>query len=246
MAYAKTVAINLCRFAVASATAMGTGAPAEAANYVVGPVSYSMLGSNNVNSTPSSLVFAPFNAPVPASNLTAVRLFSNSTGTFGGTAALVNLNPAAGTNYSFTGTPFFRFSNNQSLAGTAAQGILTPSFTSSGIGTVAFSSVSGGYPGANFTTSVIPVNTNALRTYFTTGSPTIDFYNIAYSVNSGPTAGATDFSTATFSGQLYVAYEYSPVPAPAVVTGAVAAFAFTRRLKAQSKRIHDLRNSVKL
>lgn len=240
--------MSLSGLAVAGAALLVSSAPAEAVTYVTLPVSYSMTGTNAANSTPASLVFAPFSVPgVPASNLTAVRIHSTSTGTYGGTASLVSLNAGGSTTFSFSGTPLFRFSNNQSLSGDTVAGTLTPNTTGSGIGTTVVASVSGVYPGVNFTSSAIPVNTPTLQTYFTTGSPTINFYRIDYAVNSGPPAGATDFSTATFTGQLYLSYEYTPanVPAPTAIAGAAAAFAYTRRLKAQSKRIRALRNSVK-
>lgn len=250
MAHVKTVVIKLSGIAAASAAILVSGAPAEAVTYTqtVGPVSYSMLGTNQANSNPPSLVFAPFNVQgVPASNLTAVRLSQTSTGTYGGTASLVNLNAGAGTTFSFSGTPTFRFSNNQTLVGDSVGGTLTPNSTGAGVGTVVNASVSGAYPGAKFLSS--PVNssvtvTPSLLTYFTSGSPTINFYRIDYAVTSGPTSGATDFSTATFSGQLYLTYEYDAVPAPTAIAGTAAAFAYTRRLKTQSKRIRALRNSV--
>jgi hypothetical protein len=157
----------------------------------------------------------------------------------------VSFNAGGSTTFSFSGTPVFRFSNNQSLTGDTVAGTLTPNTTGAGVGTTVVASVSGVYPGTNFTSSAIPVNTPTLQTYFTTGSPTINFYRIDYAVTSGPPAGATDFSTATFNGQLYLSYEYTNVPAPTAITGAAAAFAYTRRLKAQSKRIRTLRNSVK-
>ncbi len=252
MAHVKTVVVSLSGLAVAGAALLVSSAPAEAVTYVTGPVSYSMTGTDAANSTPANLVFAPFNVPgVPASNLTAVRIHSTSTGNFGGTATLVGLNTSGSTTFSFSGTPFFQFSNNQSLTGQTVAGTLTPNTTSAGPATVISALVSGVYPGVSFTTSAVPINTPTLQTYFTTGSPTINLYRIDYAATSGPVVGATGFSTATFNGQLYLSYEYTPgpgpdpVPAPTAIAGAAAAFAYTRRLKAQSKRIRTLRNSVK-
>ncbi|MFN5192895.1 MAG: hypothetical protein ACK5E6_00510 [Cyanobacteriota bacterium] len=252
MAQSSLIASKISSLLAAGTALLVSAAPANAVNIYtqnVGPVAYSMLGTDSANnSSPPSLSFAPFVPPSgwTVDKLVSVRISTLTTGTFGGSASLVSLDGSNITSFTIRGTPTFRFSNNQSLSGASASGILTPNTTSPGIGSVTNATVSGGYSSSNYAGSSIAITDSNLRSYFTTGNPTIDVYKIVYSSAQSPNPGATSFASTTFNGNLYISYQYEDVPAPSVMAGAAVAFAYTRRLRVQSKRIRSLRGSAKL
>jgi hypothetical protein len=226
---------------VGGITAFAATAPAQAnlAYQTVGPVSFSTSGTA-ANTT--SLVFAPFTAG-PQATLTGIRI-SGSTptsmlpGAFSQNASLAKLSGAART-FTGTGTPSFMFSNGSNLAGTASAFNLSPNVVS-GPGTQGvISTLSGNYVGSF---SSLTTNTFPLQTYFSSGTPTINSYMTAYTFTSTPAGGLAtvdldpaDGTSAVFSGQVYLTYEYdlgtAKVPAPLPILGAGAAFGFTRKLR---------------
>jgi hypothetical protein len=216
---------------------------------VVGPVGYTINGA-----TPASVsISIPrfFNlAGVPSSNLSAVKLSSATTGAFSGTALLINAGSGT-TSYSFTSSPSFTFSNGSILSGAAQPGSLSPSSLAPGAPNTS-ASLSGSYSGSGYSGSSITVDNQALIDYFTgtgssSGNPVITTAFAGYAASYAPPGdGASNFNNAIFSGNLYVAYEYVDVPAPSAIAGAAAAFAYTRRMKDQSKRIRCLSKSFKV
>jgi hypothetical protein len=217
---------------VAGMAAASTASPAPARAVILTqdttPVPFNISGSQtaiNPNTTP--LNFNPFTAST-SSTLTGVQVKFVPDPVFGGTVQLANGSaPLA----SFVGTasPSFTFSSpGLSTTGSASLLTLNPSsFTGP-----AFvpATVSGPYLG---TTSPLAAATLPLQAYFTS-APTINSYYANWSIVGIPTGGATDLNSATFSGQIYLSYQYTspdPVPGPLPILGAGAAFGFSRKLR---------------
>lgn len=194
------------------------------------PVPFNISGSQtaiNPNTTP--LNFNPFTASAPTT-LTAVQVKFVVDPVFGGTVQLANGSTSPASFTTSTASPSFTFSTTPSLSTTGSASLLTlnpSSFTGPAFVTA---TVSGPYLG---TTSPLAAATPSLQAYFAS-APAINSYYANWSIVGIPTGGATDLNSATFSGQIYLSYQYTspdPVPGPLPILGAGAAFGFSRKLR---------------
>jgi hypothetical protein len=217
-------------------TVVACAAPAHAvlATQTVGPVSFSTSGTAiSTSTTPSS--FPGFNTSLGTlSGVKVTNAAGNAfTGTFSGNGAIGNIFGSTTRVYTLTAFPAFSFSNSSSISGTPAPVTISPN----SIPPNTLTTLSGNYSG---TTTSITTNTPVLKSYFS-GSPAISSYLTSYSFSSVPSGGASTVEPegvtwATFSGNIWLTYEYEAAPtietpSPLPLLGAGAAFMFSRKLR---------------
>jgi hypothetical protein len=215
---------------------VAAAAPAHAvmATQTVGPVSFSTSGTAaSTSTTPTS--FPGFNTSL--GTLTGVKITNAAgnafVGTFSGNGAIGNLFGSTVRTYTLTAFPTFSFSNSSSVAGTPAPVTISPN----SLPPNALTALSGNYSG---TTTSVSTNTPILKSYFS-GTPAISSYVTNYTFTSSPTGGLSTVEPegatwATFSGNIWLTYEYDAAPAaqtpgPLPLLGAGAAFMFSRKLR---------------
>ena len=213
---------------------VAAAAPAHAvlATQTVGPVSFSTSGTA-ASTTPIS--FLGFNSSL--GSLSGVKITNAAgnafVGTFSGNGAIGNLFGSTVRTYTLTAFPTFSFSNSSNAAGTPAPVTISPN----SVPPNTLTALSGSYSG---TTTSIATNTAILRSYFS-GAPAISSYVTSYTFASSPTGGSSTLEPegatwATFSGNIWLTYEYGAAPAaqtpgPLPLLGAGAAFMFSRKLR---------------
>lgn len=196
-----------------------------------GPLNFSTSGTD-VNNTP--LVFPAFTA-APPSQLDAVKLVFQNTSF--SQNALIGKTSGANRTFTASAIPTFTFGNGSTPGMTSSPVTLTPNLvTGAGVQTVV-STLSGAYSG---TVTAAPANTVALQSYFTQTGVAVTSYSTAYSFMSSPVGGfgsadldPADGTSAVFSGQVFIEYQYVPGPLP--LLGAGAAFGWSRRLRKRIK-----------
>jgi hypothetical protein len=203
-------------------------APAQAMFIqTVGPVSFSTEATSPTpTNIPPSIPIPGFSASAP-SNLVSWRVVLKNT-KFQDDLAIVNTGLSNLSNpFTVEASPTFTFSDpSQTSAGTQAQIAVTPSTIGPSLSFIT-STASGPYSGFFGAKSV--VGNAPVQAYFV-AAPVINDYFVSYTVKFSPIfGGPATVNPVTFSGDLYVEYEYVPGPLP--LLGAGAAFGWSRRMR---------------
>ena len=237
--FVKIYKVNLpSKFAVSTLVLAATLAAATPSHALIQTVSGGTFNTTGTDINSNPIVFPPFSAESPG-KLLGARIKLTNTKFEGSYDVIKFINtgfPATTYSLKVSGTPNFVFSGTVgSSSGTPAQSLLPSPLTlicpNQGPNTCAdtYALAPSSQP---FTGTFVQLDaaTAALQNYFS-GTPTIISSQALYTLTQTPSSPSLAFDPAalSFSGEIFLEYEYVPGPLPLLGVG--TAFGWSRRLR---------------